>query len=70
MSKKVEDIDVRNCTYYFFNDISNIKKFDPNKRLGRENGQVLFFGKPSVGKINISLTILVVFQPRRFRKTR
>ena len=38
MSKKVEDIDVRNRTYYFFNDISNIKKFDPNKRLGSGNG--------------------------------
>ena len=25
MSKRVEDIDVRNRTYYFFNDISNIK---------------------------------------------
>ena len=38
MSKRVEVIYVRNRTYYFFNDISNIKKFDPNKRLGSGNG--------------------------------
>ena len=30
MSNKVKDIDIRNCTYYFFNDIINIKNFDPN----------------------------------------
>ena len=30
MSNKVKDIDKRNRTYYFFNDIINIKNFDPN----------------------------------------
>ena len=30
MSNKVKDIDITNCTYYFFNDIINIKNFDPN----------------------------------------
>ena len=30
MSSKVEDIDIRNQTYYFFNDIISIKNFDPN----------------------------------------
>ena len=30
MSNKVKDIDMKNCTYYFFNDIINIKSFDPN----------------------------------------
>ena len=30
MSNKVKDIDIKNCTDYFFNDIINIKKFDPN----------------------------------------
>ena len=30
MSNKVNDIDIKNCTYYFFNDIINIKNFDPN----------------------------------------
>ena len=30
MSNKVKDIDIKNRTYYFFDDIINIKKFDPN----------------------------------------
>ena len=30
MSNKVKDIDIKNCTYYFFNDIIDIKDFDPN----------------------------------------
>ena len=30
MSIKFKDIDLKNWTYYFFNDIINIKKFDPN----------------------------------------
>ena len=30
MSNKVKDIDIKNRTYYFFNDIIDIKNFDPN----------------------------------------
>ena len=30
MSNTVEDIDIKNRTYYFFNDMINIKKFDRN----------------------------------------
>ena len=30
MSNKVKDVDIKNCTYYFFNDIIDIKDFDPN----------------------------------------
>ena len=30
MSNKVKDIDVKNRTYYFFNDIIIINNFDPN----------------------------------------
>ena len=30
MSNKVKDIDIKNRTYFFFNDIINIKNFDPN----------------------------------------
>ena len=30
MSNKVKDVDTKNCTYYFFNDIIDIKDFDPN----------------------------------------
>ena len=27
---KVKDVDIKNCTYYFFNDIINIRNFDRN----------------------------------------
>ena len=30
MNNKVKDIDIKNRTYYFSNDIINIKNFDPN----------------------------------------
>ena len=30
MSNKFKDIDIKNRTYYFFNDMINAKKFDPN----------------------------------------
>ena len=31
MSNKIKDIDIKNHTYYFFDDIINIKNCDPNK---------------------------------------
>ena len=31
MSNKIKDIDIKNCTYYFFNVIISIKSFDPNE---------------------------------------
>ena len=30
MSNKVKDIDIKNHSYYFFDDIIKIKNFDPN----------------------------------------
>ena len=30
MSSKIKDIDIENRTYWFFDDITNIKDFDPN----------------------------------------
>ena len=30
MSNKVKDINIKNRTYYFFNDIINIERFDLN----------------------------------------
>ena len=30
MSNKDKDVDIKNRTYYFFNDFINIKNFDPN----------------------------------------
>ena len=29
MSNKIKDIDIENCTYYFFNDIINMGNFSP-----------------------------------------
>ena len=31
MNIKFKDIDIKNWTYYFFNDMINIKNLDPNK---------------------------------------
>ena len=30
MSNKFKTISIKNCTHYFFDDIINIKNFDPN----------------------------------------
>ena len=30
MNNKFKNLDIRNNTYYFFNEITNINKFDPN----------------------------------------
>ena len=30
MGNKFKDLNMKNCTYYFFNDIINIKNFNPN----------------------------------------
>ena len=30
MSNKIKDIDIKNRTYYFFDDIINLKNFDSN----------------------------------------
>ena len=30
MSNKVKDIDIKNSTYYFFDDIINAKNYDPS----------------------------------------
>ena len=31
MGNKFTEIYIKNCTYYFFNDMINIKNFNPNK---------------------------------------
>ena len=30
MSNKVKDIDIKNRIYYFFNNVINLKNFDPD----------------------------------------
>ena len=38
MSNKVKDINIKNQTYYFFNDIINIENFDPNNiKIGKKS---------------------------------
>ena len=38
MSNKVKYIDRKHRTYYFFNDMINIKNFDPNNiKLGKKS---------------------------------
>ena len=31
MGNKFKDIDIKNCTWFFFDDMINIKSIDPNK---------------------------------------
>ena len=35
MSNKFKDVDIKNHTYYLFDDIINIKNFDPNNVIQR-----------------------------------
>ena len=38
MSNKVKDISIKNRIYYFFNDIVNIERFDPNNvKIGKKS---------------------------------
>ena len=30
ISNKVKEIDIKTCTYYFFNDVINMENFHPN----------------------------------------
>ena len=42
MDYKVKNIDIKNRTYYFFEDIINIKYFDPNNIKIAENSKNIF----------------------------
>ena len=43
MSNKVKDINIINRTWYFFDDIINIKNFDPSNIKIDEKSKVIFF---------------------------
>ena len=43
MGNKVKDIDIEDQTYYFFDDIINIKNFDPNNIKIDEKSYKKFF---------------------------
>ena len=42
MSNKVDDIDIKNHTYYFFDDNSNIKHFDSYNIKINDNSYKIF----------------------------
>ena len=44
MSNEITDIDTNYRTYHFFNDVFNIKKFDPNNiKTGKNHTKIFFF---------------------------
>ena len=44
MNNKFEDIAIKNGTFYFFNNITHIKFFDPNNiKIGGESYKNIFF---------------------------
>ena len=44
MSNIVKDIDIKNRTYYFFNDVINIKFFNPNNiKIDEKSHRVFLF---------------------------
>ena len=44
MSDKVKDISIKIPTYYFFNDIINIKNFDPiNIKIDKKSYKIFLF---------------------------
>ena len=45
MSNKFKDVDIKNHTYYFFDDIINMKNIDPNKIKIHKNSykNILFY---------------------------
>ena len=45
MINKFKDIDTKNRTYYFFNEMINIKNLDPNKIKIDEKSYKMFFIK-------------------------
>ena len=44
MSNKVKCIDIKNHTYHFINDITNIKNFDPNNiKIEKSHTKIFLF---------------------------
>ena len=71
MNNKVKDIDMKNRTYYFFNDIISIKKFDPNNIKTDEESYkdilIYYIGHVTIkdskyAKINSVNPLYVIFQ--------
>ena len=44
MRNKVKDVSLKNHTYYFFDDIINIKNFDSNNiKIGKSHTKIFLF---------------------------
>ena len=44
MSNLTKDVNIRNHTYYFFDDIINIKNFDPNNiKIDKKSYKIFLF---------------------------
>ena len=56
MSNKFEEINMKNCTYYFFNYMTNIKKHDPNKikidKMSYKNILIYYIGYVTVKNLS------------------
>ena len=56
ISIKFKEKDIKNCTYYFFNDMINIKNLDPNKIKIDENSYknilIYYIGYMTVKNLN------------------
>ena len=60
MSIKVKDIDKKDCSYYFFDDIINIENFDRNKiKIDEIHTKIFLFTK--YGKINNVNLLYLIF---------
>ena len=59
MSNKVKNIDIKNCAYYFLNNISKIKCFDPNNIKIREkspkNTLIYYIGYETIKDLKLIL---------------
>ena len=75
MSTKVKDIDIKNRTYYFFNDIINIKHFNPNNiktyEKSYKNILIYYIGHVTIKdskyvKIYIANPFVTYFQKRKW----
>ena len=61
MSNKVKDINIRNQTYYFFNDIIYIENFDVNNiktdKNSYKNNIIYYAGYVTIKKYGKSLSV-------------
>ena len=73
MSNKVKDIDIKNQTSYFFNDIINIKNFGPDKiKIDERNIFVYYIGYVTIKDlkyvqiISVNLLYLIFSKMNRY----